>query len=527
MLQSRRQVKSCFFVFHFEGVYIVLKVVYGAFEEESNTFSPVVCKLEQFEALCCLEGDAVLPYMRHKKDSASGILETLEAEGVEVIPTMAMLAQSSGRVDRAVCDLFVNRVLEAIEKNKPVDGVILAFHGATCLTDEDDGMGVILEQIRAAVGEDVVISAATDLHANITPKSIRNADVIAGYQTYPHVDIYETGVRAAKLGLMYMRAEKKPYMAYAKLPLMLPSNGCDTSRPELVELHRYAQSMVDSGKIIDYTIYYLQPWLDVKDCGVSILAVSQDEAEAREAVRLIGQKLFDLRHVLVTELVDLDEILDFVSANETGKVVVLSDAADNTSGGAAGDSTEVLSRLISKYPHLRAALVVVDPVVPYEALKVGEGNTATFTLGGKLDPAFQQPLTVEARVVKNLIYEPMEVTGPYTGYKVSFGQTSLLRVGNVDVIVCEVPQIDFSPTQFTGIGMDFADYDCVVCKSTIAFRAWFKPVTDLMFCANTTGSTSGDLLKLPFKHIERPMYPFDPLDGYRVDRISIAHRIEK
>lgn len=66
------------------------RVIYGAFEEESNTFSPVVCTLDQFKAICCLEGEAILPYMRHKKDSASGILETLEASDVEVIPSMAL-----------------------------------------------------------------------------------------------------------------------------------------------------------------------------------------------------------------------------------------------------------------------------------------------------------------------------------------------------------------------------------------------------------------------------------------------------
>lgn len=500
------------------------KIVYGAFEEESNTFSPVVCTMEHFRALCCLEGQDILPYMRHKQDSASGILETLETSGAVVIPTLAMLAQSSGRVDRSVCDYFVNKVKTTIKENYPIDGVFLAMHGATCLTDEDDGMGYILEELRKAAGEDVVIAVATDLHANVTPKSIQNADVICGYHTYPHVDIYETGVRTARLGLLFIEREMHPYMACAKLPLMLPSNGCDTKRSELRELHAFANEMQKTGKILDYSIYYLQPWLDVENCGVAIVVIADDPQVAKEAALQIGQRLFDLRHVLVSELIDIDKILSMVPENKTGKPIVMSDAADNTSGGAAGDSTQVLSHLLEKYPQIRAALVVVDPEVPFEALKVGAGNKATFTLGGKLDPNFQRPYTVEATVLKTLVYEALEYIGPYTGYSVSFGQTALLRVGNIDVIVCQTPQIDFSPTQFTGIGLRLTDYDVLVCKSTIAYRAWFASVTDLLFSADTYGSTCGNILKLPFKHIPRPMYPFDPLDDYQVSNVFFGHR---
>ena len=37
------------------------------------------------------------------------------------------------------------------------------------------------------------IAVSLDFHANFSSELIRNATVIAGYCTYPHVDIYETG----------------------------------------------------------------------------------------------------------------------------------------------------------------------------------------------------------------------------------------------------------------------------------------------------------------------------------------------
>ncbi len=504
----------------------MLKIIYGAFEEETNTFSPYICRRDRFESLCCLEGDEILQYMRHKKDSASGILETLEKEEVEIIPTMAMLAQSSGRVDQSVCDEYVSKVIEVIQKNYPVDGIVMAFHGATCLTEEDDGLGYILSRLRTAVGPKAVISCATDLHANITPLSIQSADIIVGYHTYPHVDIYETGVRAAELALKAMKSSKRPYMAYVKLPLILPSNCCDTSRKELVELSEFSDGIQNNGKILDYTIFYLQPWLDVHDCGASIVTISWDKDEAEKAAIDIARRLFGLRKVLQSELIDINTVFDFVRNNDSGKIVVVSDAGDNTSGGAAGDSTFVLNILLTKYPDIKAALFVVDPEAPFDALKVGVGNIGKFTVGGKLHPQMHKPITIEAKVLKAFEYKVLETIGPYTGYEVNFGQTAMLRTGNVDVIACEVPQIDFSPTQFTGIGIDFKDYDCVICKSTIAYRAWFRNVTDLFFSADTYGSTCGDVRNLTFQKITRPMWPFDQMDDYSIEHADFGYRYE-
>ena len=52
--------------------------------------------------------------------------------------------------------------------------------------------------LRRAVAPHVPIGVALDMHTNLYDAMGQNATVMAGYQTYPHVDMYETGLRAGR-----------------------------------------------------------------------------------------------------------------------------------------------------------------------------------------------------------------------------------------------------------------------------------------------------------------------------------------
>ncbi len=77
------------------------------------------------------------------------------------------------------------------------DAVLLDLHGAMVTRAHDDGEGELLRRIRA-IAPEVPIGVALDMHTNLYPAMGEHATVIAGYQTYPHVDMYETGVRAGR-----------------------------------------------------------------------------------------------------------------------------------------------------------------------------------------------------------------------------------------------------------------------------------------------------------------------------------------
>ena len=67
----------------------------------------------------------------------------------------------------------------------------------------------LLEKIRAAVGP-VPIAASFDIHGNLDPAIANLADIVVGYKTHPHVDMYETGWKAMTLLHRAMAGEIQP-----------------------------------------------------------------------------------------------------------------------------------------------------------------------------------------------------------------------------------------------------------------------------------------------------------------------------
>ena len=494
----------------------MFRIVYGGFRQETNTFSPLICKRENFIAGGITKGDEVISVLRAHNDHPASMLHVLlEAPDVEVIPGADFHAASYGRVDQTVCEEFISDMIQTIRNNQPVDAVFLGLHGGMCLTEEDDGIGLILEEIRKELGPDKPIVACTDLHANITHKVMENLDILTGFHEYPHTDKWETGWRASELGLAMMRSGERPHMACAKIPMILQAEACTTKSGPLKELIEYADGLQRDGKCMDYSIYHLQPWLDCKEAGASVVVIAKTAEQAKSVADELAARFFALRHVLQYKPMSLDEGLDLaVNRPKDGEIIVLSDAADNTSGGATGDSVVVLRRILERKLDIRAACVVADPEAVEYAISLGVGATAEFMVGGKLDPARQKPVTFTGTVIS--IPDPV-VEGDREaskGTRVSFGKVAIVRTRNTDVVICVYPQWNTSPRQFTGFGLDMNDYDMILVKSALHYKESCRYLTSQLYNIDTPGSTTSNLISLGFEKIPRPTFPFDDTDDF-------------
>src|SRR5207244_1820748 len=56
-----------------------------------------------------------------------------------------------------------------------------------------------------------------DLHANVTRAMVQHADGLVAYRTYPHVDMAETGARAARLLDRIVRTGQRPESGFHQL----------------------------------------------------------------------------------------------------------------------------------------------------------------------------------------------------------------------------------------------------------------------------------------------------------------------
>ena len=130
-----------------------------------------------------------------------------------------------------------------------MDAVCASLHGATCTDSDEDACGEFIAWLRELVGDDVVIAASFDLHANITEAMLKNVDVISGYQTYPHVDYYETGYRAAKLCMCKLQGEQVS-LAATIVPMMVPPSGFSTLLEPFKGVMETGKAMVAEGTLL-------------------------------------------------------------------------------------------------------------------------------------------------------------------------------------------------------------------------------------------------------------------------------------
>jgi microcystin degradation protein MlrC len=161
-------------------------------------------------------------------------------------------------------DWIQQEVLSALTKALPVDAVLLALHGSMAAEEHPDVEGELLEAIRKLIGPAIPLVSTLDLHANITSRMVAAADAAGAVSLYPHVDIYETGIRgAACSGILVDGA--KPTTAFVKVPASFPAR---RPIPELATRHerqfkRKVQGLGSSPRSPRRRPRHCQPWLDI------------------------------------------------------------------------------------------------------------------------------------------------------------------------------------------------------------------------------------------------------------------------
>ena len=170
-----------------------MRIAIGAVLQETNTFSPVPSTLDHFRGVYYAEGEEVRSKLLDSSTEISGFYDVLEeGGGCQVVPTVAAMAVSGGRVDLATYAALRDALLGRLEAARP-DAVLLALHGAMCTEEADDGDGLLLADVRSVVGAECPIFVTHDLHANLTRHRAALCDAVVGYRTAPHVDHRSTG----------------------------------------------------------------------------------------------------------------------------------------------------------------------------------------------------------------------------------------------------------------------------------------------------------------------------------------------
>ena len=475
------------------------RILVCEFHQESNTFNPIVNGIGRFNAGDVLEGERPFRERLTHGSTVHGATDAIREAGGEVYPTALMRSGSGGRVSDEAFAFFCQKVEEYIRKDGDFDAVYAELHGATCTESLDDACGEFLERLRNWVGDKPIV-ASCDLHAKITEKMLRNADTISGYQTYPHIDLYETGYRAGKLCMQLLAGEKLSCAA-CRVPMLVPPAGYTDKEGAFGKLMDRAKAMVKDGKLEDFSVFVVQPWLDVEDIQSCVLAIGKDPETAKAAAADLAKELYDIREEMWPELVEVDAIIDIAEANQSGKPVILADSADSPNGGAVGDSPAAVARLLERGSTLKAAACIRDAAAVEQAWKLGIGATGMFSVGASLTPGVGKPLVAEGTVLS--LHE-----NPVGSKHAKMGKAAVVQFGSMTVILGTNGDSTRLPEDYRDFGIEPKDCQLVVVKANTSFRAFYAPITDLIYVADTPGAGASNLLRFDWKNVPKDMYPF-------------------
>jgi microcystin degradation protein MlrC len=506
------------------------RVAAAQIAHETNAFSSVKTDIEAFRASGLHLGQEAAAAALGTNTEFAGFVTGAAQQGFDLVPLMAVWATPSGLVTREAIDYLAGLLADGLRRvlaEGPLDGVLLALHGAMVTEIDDDGEGFLLQTVRDVVGPDTPVVATLDLHANISRRMVELADVLIGYDTYPHIDMAERGEEAAAVLGRLIRREIHPTSALRKPPMLPTSQRMTTGRMPMRALIERALMQEEDPRVINVTVAGGFPPADVEDAGFGILVTTDDDPElAAELANDLASEAWSLRDGFLGGVSSFEHAAELIRSLDSEEDVempvsgplVLVDIGDNPWSGGPGDSAELVRFLFSQRVHGAAVALVRDPEVVWQAVAVGPGGTIVAALGGKTDRLHGDPLPVRG-YVKLLSDGRYRNDGPMmAGLQVDLGPTAVLLcepaegppAPPVAVLVTTRAETPIDLNVFRCHGMEPTRHRVIGLKGKGHFRAAFEPIARRVVLVEGPGITGSDLSRLTFHKVRRPIWPLDP-----------------
>jgi len=480
------------------------RILIAECKQEVSTFNP---HLSQYADFRIRYGQDLLGYHRTVRNEIGGALSVFDGQSsIELVPTYgACFITSGGTLATEAWKRIANEFVESIRSAPSVDGVYLCMHGAMASQDELDPEGFLIAETRRVIGDDVPIVVSLDLHGILTDRMIEHSDAIVAYHTYPHVDFFETGQRAARL-LMKILDGAKPVTAKVAIPALVRGDELITATGLFGNSIRIAQQVEAGQNGLSAGMFIGNPFTDVPDLQTYSFAVTDNDPELaqREAVR-IAESFWPNRHRMKMDLISLDEMATRVLQPSCGTMAVV-DAADATSSGASGDSNAILKKLIECGYRGRTLLPIVDAPAVQQAFAVGVGATIRTSIGGTLDTGRFQPLPIEGKV--RLLADGIFRSESF-GEVWDSGPSAVLECDRFTLAISSRAVSLYDRSFFYSLGQNPRSFDAVVVKSPHCQHHMFADWCEAMMNVDAPGSSSANLAYLGHTRCLRPMFPLD------------------
>jgi microcystin degradation protein MlrC len=499
------------------------RIAIGGFQHETNTFAPQKASWDDFA-----RADAWPPFLRGEEmfDAVAGFnipvagaITTLRARGHELVPLCWCSAPPSSYVEQDAYEKVAGWMIEDLAAKGPFDAVYLDLHGAMVAEHLEDGEGELMRRVRAVVGDAIPLVASLDYHTNMTPEMVRHATAMVGYRTYPHIDMADTGSKAAELLDRLLTDRRVLHKAFRQIDFLIPLVWqCTLLDPAkgifdlLGEIERGtdkkgAPSGAHNQGIVSLTHTPGFPPADIKECGPALVVYGYDKAATEAAADRLAGAVKAREKDFAGRLWDADEaVVEAMRlAKNATRPVVLADVQDNPGAGGSSDTVGLLRALIAHEARGAVIGMIVDPPSAAAAAAAGEGAILQRGIGAGVGFAGEKPVEAAWRVVK-VGTGIFTGTGPfYNGAKFQIGPMALLTdeaSGVSAVLACKRVQAA-DQEMFRHVGVEPSKVPILALKSTVHFRADFQPIAEIILPVRSPGAHITDPAELPYKNLRK------------------------
>ncbi|HSG70429.1 MAG TPA: M81 family metallopeptidase, partial [Planctomycetaceae bacterium] len=478
---------------------------------ESNTFLSRTTKFADFENVTLLTGSAICEQFAGGLHELGGFVDGLAgySETIETVPLFVARALPSGTVETACWNRLLEMILDQLEAAGPLDGILVAPHGATVSEEFPDADGHWLSVVRRRVGPDVPLIGTIDPHANLSPQMVSACDALLAYRTNPHLDQRERGLEAAELMVRTLRKEIRPTMSAAFPPLAINIERQMTQEAPLSELCKFADAQKVRPGMLSNSIVLGFPYADVPEMGSATIAVTDNDPElARKMADELAAQIWDRREELKGRMIDIETALD--RCRELPGPVCLLDMGDNVGGGSAADGT-FLAHALHRRQDLTGFVCLFDPDAVQKASNAGVGSTIKMSVGGKSDDLHGEPLTAEFRVRSLHAGKFRETQVRHGGFsEFDQGSTAIVETeSGLTIMLTSRRMVPFSLQQLLSCDVDPKRFQVIVAKGVNAPLAAYQEVCPNFLRVNTPGSTCADMHALEYRFRRWPLYPLE------------------
>ena len=499
------------------------RIAVGGFQHETNTFAPLKASWADFE-----RADAWPPFVRGPQlieavegfnIPIAGAVLALQGLGHELVPLCWCSAPPSSYVEREAYEKVAGWTIEDLQAHGPVDAVYLDLHGAMVAEHFEDGEGELLRRVRAVIGERVPLVASLDYHTNMTPGMVRHASAMVGYRTYPHIDMAETGGRAARLLDRMLKDHRPLHKAYRQLDFLIPLVWqCTLTEPakgifELIgEIERGSDgsggpTRTHNQGIVSITHTPGFPPADIAQCGPALVVYGHDREAAEAQADRLADFIKQQEPAFAGRLYTPDEaVVEAMRLARTAtRPILLADIQDNPGAGGTSDTVGLLGALIAHRARGAVIGMIVEPEAAEAATAAGEGTVLERGIGAVVGFAGERPVERPWRVAR-LTSGIFTGSGPmYGGAKFNIGPMALLtddRSGVSAVLACRrIQAVD--QEMFRHVGVEPSDVPILALKSTVHFRAHFQPIAEAVLCVQAPGAHVTDPAELPYRNLRK------------------------